>query len=104
LCFGHDCYRSTVSEKGQDLEDAQTMDEADVIDDARRRAGDSEGKPSANHVLSCSDLDDRIGQFTGATQTRMHHATKSILANILHETSRGSICSRVAIIPHILGC
>lgn len=50
------------SKRGQDLEDPQTTDERDIIKATRTMVGDSEGKPSANHVLSCPDRDDRIGQ------------------------------------------
>lgn len=83
--------------------DAQTAGKADIIDNARRRVGESEGKPFANHVLSCSDLDNRIGQFVAAIQTRMHHAIKSFLANKTREISGGSFCSQVAVVPHIFG-
>jgi len=43
-------------------------DEADVIEDTRTSVGDSELKPSANHSLSCSDLDEWIGQSLNALE------------------------------------
>lgn len=60
------------------LKDAQTTDEADVIENARTRVSDSEGKPSANHVLSCSDLGDRIGQFSSDPKDQFASRNKVI--------------------------